>query len=206
MIIIIIIILIFVHQITICLQVAPLKFDKRKTQNLKKKIFQRKLSNHHLNIKIQHVLFSLFLSFFLFAIDSTSSWTSLPACLPATMHSCWLLIMCFSHHSSCSSLLLFFIHVYASGDQILQQRTSPTPSTDIRAMQARIPTHFRDPSMGPLRKLSVDLIKTYKHINEVSAVCHPTGNNRKKIFKKKKKYTNTHQKFIHWWFHSQKKN
>lgn len=26
---------------------------------------------------------------------------------------------------------------------------------------------FRDPSSAPLRKLSVDLIKTYKHINEV---------------------------------------
>ena len=34
-------------------------------------------------------------------------------------------------------------------------------------MQARIPTHFRDSSQGPLRKMSVDLIKTYKHINEV---------------------------------------
>ncbi|CAG9788114.1 unnamed protein product [Diatraea saccharalis] len=36
-----------------------------------------------------------------------------------------------------------------------------------KAMQARIPHHFRDPSTAPLRKLSVDLIKTYKHINEV---------------------------------------
>lgn len=27
---------------------------------------------------------------------------------------------------------------------------------------------FREPSQAPLRKLSVDLIKTYKHINEVS--------------------------------------
>lgn len=35
-------------------------------------------------------------------------------------------------------------------------------------MQARIPHNFRDPSTAPLRKLSVDLIKTYKHINEVS--------------------------------------
>lgn len=50
------------------------------------------------------------------------------------------------------------------------QRSSPTPSTDIRAMQARIPQHFRDPSAAPLRKLSVDLIKTYKHINEVSLI------------------------------------
>ena len=28
-------------------------------------------------------------------------------------------------------------------------------------------TAFRDPVDAPLRKLSVDLIKTYKHINEV---------------------------------------
>ncbi len=28
-------------------------------------------------------------------------------------------------------------------------------------------TAFRDPVEAPLRKLSVDLIKTYKHINEV---------------------------------------
>ena len=34
-------------------------------------------------------------------------------------------------------------------------------------MQSRIPRQFRDPALAPLRKLSVDLIKTYKHINEV---------------------------------------
>lgn len=38
---------------------------------------------------------------------------------------------------------------------------------DILSMQARIPVQFRDPATAPLRKLSVDLIKTYKHINEV---------------------------------------
>ncbi|CAB3359952.1 Hypothetical predicted protein [Cloeon dipterum] len=42
-----------------------------------------------------------------------------------------------------------------------------TPAADIQAMQARIPQHFRDPATAPLHKLSVDLIKTYKHINEV---------------------------------------
>ncbi|KAF4520071.1 hypothetical protein B566_EDAN007928 [Ephemera danica] len=42
-----------------------------------------------------------------------------------------------------------------------------TPAADIQAMQARIPHHFRDPATAPLHKLSVDLIKTYKHINEV---------------------------------------
>ncbi|KAL1509811.1 hypothetical protein ABEB36_004492 [Hypothenemus hampei] len=45
--------------------------------------------------------------------------------------------------------------------------SSAPSSTDIQAMQARIPLTFRDPSTAPLRKLSVDLIKTYKHINEV---------------------------------------
>nr|XP_048722912.1 dual specificity tyrosine-phosphorylation-regulated kinase 1A isoform X2 [Caretta caretta] len=33
--------------------------------------------------------------------------------------------------------------------------------------QRRMPQSFRDPATAPLRKLSVDLIKTYKHINEV---------------------------------------
>lgn len=43
----------------------------------------------------------------------------------------------------------------------------PSCPGDILAMQARIPQNFRDPSQAPLRKLSVDLIRTYKHINEV---------------------------------------
>lgn len=30
-------------------------------------------------------------------------------------------------------------------------------------------TAYRDPAEAPLRKLSVDLIKTYKHINEVKS-------------------------------------
>lgn len=40
---------------------------------------------------------------------------------------------------------------------------------DVVAMQNRIPNSFREPSTAPLRKLSVDLIKTYKHINEVGS-------------------------------------
>ncbi|XP_068906447.1 serine/threonine-protein kinase minibrain isoform X6 [Tenebrio molitor] len=71
-----------------------------------------------------------------------------------------------------------------SGDTTLRQRHVPlygrlvaedqlgmghmsNPPADIQAMQARIPHTFRDSSAAPLRKLSVDLIKTYKHINEV---------------------------------------
>ncbi|XP_062344174.1 dual specificity tyrosine-phosphorylation-regulated kinase 1A isoform X3 [Cinclus cinclus] len=37
----------------------------------------------------------------------------------------------------------------------------------IFPFQRRMPQTFRDPATAPLRKLSVDLIKTYKHINEV---------------------------------------
>jgi hypothetical protein len=43
-------------------------------------------------------------------------------------------------------------------------RTQPVPNNAVNAPQ----TSYRDPSAAPLRKLSVDLIKTYKHINEVS--------------------------------------
>ena len=42
---------------------------------------------------------------------------------------------------------------------------------DAAAMQNRIPNQFRDSTLAPLRKLSVDLIKTYKHINEVCRCC-----------------------------------
>ncbi|XP_055694581.1 serine/threonine-protein kinase minibrain [Lutzomyia longipalpis] len=59
-------------------------------------------------------------------------------------------------------------HLPATHREIVQRLGSPAASsTDIRAMQSRIPMHFRESSTAPLRKLSVDLIKTYKHINEV---------------------------------------
>jgi len=45
--------------------------------------------------------------------------------------------------------------------------SSAAGSSDLQTMQSRIPRQFRDPAAAPLRKLSVDLIKTYKHINEV---------------------------------------
>ncbi|KAJ7392715.1 Dual specificity tyrosine-phosphorylation-regulated kinase 1A [Desmophyllum pertusum] len=46
----------------------------------------------------------------------------------------------------------------------------PADEVDFAGVQnfySKIPRTFRDPSSAPLRKLSVDLIKTYKHINEV---------------------------------------
>lgn len=57
-----------------------------------------------------------------------------------------------------------------SDDQLGMPPISNPSSNDIQAMQARIPPTFRDSSTAPLRKLSVDLIKTYKHINEVSVI------------------------------------
>ncbi|XP_066575291.1 dual specificity tyrosine-phosphorylation-regulated kinase 1B isoform X2 [Amia ocellicauda] len=50
------------------------------------------------------------------------------------------------------------IHSMADQQQVL---------SDMTILQRRIPPSFRDPATAPLRKLSVDLIKTYKHINEV---------------------------------------
>uniref|UniRef100_UPI00398F0470 dual specificity tyrosine-phosphorylation-regulated kinase 1A-like isoform X3 n=1 Tax=Pristiophorus japonicus TaxID=55135 RepID=UPI00398F0470 len=49
------------------------------------------------------------------------------------------------------------------------QRGNHTDRTlsDMTILQRRIPLTFREPGTAPLRKLSVDLIKTYKHINEV---------------------------------------
>ncbi|GFT99576.1 dual specificity tyrosine-phosphorylation-regulated kinase 1A, partial [Nephila pilipes] len=41
------------------------------------------------------------------------------------------------------------------------------PGEDLATLEARVPGKFRDPNHAPLRRLSVDLIKTYKHINEV---------------------------------------
>ncbi|KFM73123.1 Serine/threonine-protein kinase minibrain, partial [Stegodyphus mimosarum] len=41
------------------------------------------------------------------------------------------------------------------------------PDADLVALESRIPGKIREPSHAPLRRLSVDLIKTYKHINEV---------------------------------------
>lgn len=56
-----------------------------------------------------------------------------------------------------------------SDDQMGLPPNSGAP-VDIQAMQARIPHTFREPAHAPLRKLSVDLIKTYKHINEVRII------------------------------------
>ncbi|XP_076876174.1 dual specificity tyrosine-phosphorylation-regulated kinase 1A [Brachyhypopomus gauderio] len=48
------------------------------------------------------------------------------------------------------------------GTQLTTQVTA-----DVVMLQRRVPQCFRDPSTAPLRKLSIELIKTYKHINEV---------------------------------------
>ncbi|XP_078265781.1 dual specificity tyrosine-phosphorylation-regulated kinase 1A isoform X1 [Rhinoraja longicauda] len=49
----------------------------------------------------------------------------------------------------------------------LQPTVTNQVMPDVVMLQRRMPQTFRDPITAPLRKLSVDLIKTYKHINEV---------------------------------------
>nr|KAF6289885.1 dual specificity tyrosine phosphorylation regulated kinase 1B [Pipistrellus kuhlii] len=46
-----------------------------------------------------------------------------------------------------------------------QEHTQVLPN--VRLLPRRLPLAFRDATTAPLRRLSVDLIKTYKHINEV---------------------------------------
>lgn len=45
--------------------------------------------------------------------------------------------------------------------------SSQTILSPPQQQSTRMPLTFRDRSSAPLRKLSVDLIKTYKHINDV---------------------------------------
>lgn len=47
-------------------------------------------------------------------------------------------------------------------------RVSSSQESSYDYYVRKIPTTFRDHQQAPLRKLSTDLIKTYKHINEVS--------------------------------------
>uniref|UniRef100_A0A6I8N1N0 Uncharacterized protein n=1 Tax=Ornithorhynchus anatinus TaxID=9258 RepID=A0A6I8N1N0_ORNAN len=46
-------------------------------------------------------------------------------------------------------------------------RQPPQGLPDVQLLPRRLPLSFRDATSAPLRRLSVDLIKTYKHINEV---------------------------------------
>ena len=46
-------------------------------------------------------------------------------------------------------------------------RVSSSQESSYDYYVRKIPTTFRDHQQAPLRKLSTDLIKTYKHINEV---------------------------------------
>jgi hypothetical protein len=49
-----------------------------------------------------------------------------------------------------------------------QHQIGHTSLQQAAAYAAQMTASYRDPTKAPLRKLSVDLIRTYKHINEVS--------------------------------------
>lgn len=57
--------------------------------------------------------------------------------------------------------------LHSNGNQLGKSRYVAAPDINSTALSGRNPANFRDSSTAPLRKLSVDLIKTYKHINEV---------------------------------------
>ena len=52
-------------------------------------------------------------------------------------------------------------------DMLLIRSVPLTSASSVLLLQRHMPQCFRDPTSAPLRKLSIDLIKTYKHINEV---------------------------------------
>lgn len=54
----------------------------------------------------------------------------------------------------------------ASNEQAMPDSASTDSAYEFYVR--KIPTNFREPGTAPIRKLSVDLIKTYKQINEVS--------------------------------------
>ncbi|CAM4697528.1 unnamed protein product, partial [Caretta caretta] len=58
-------------------------------------------------------------------------------------------------------------HGHAPFSSIQSMADHPQTLPELSVLQRRIPLTFRESATAPLRKLSVDLIKTYKHINEV---------------------------------------
>lgn len=56
---------------------------------------------------------------------------------------------------------------HARSGRSLTRRSVFQVTADMVMLQRRMPQCFRDPATAPLRKLSIELIKTYKHINEV---------------------------------------
>ncbi|XP_077098052.1 dual specificity tyrosine-phosphorylation-regulated kinase 1A [Siphateles boraxobius] len=59
-------------------------------------------------------------------------------------------------------------HPPSAADQSgASQPNTSQVTADMVMLQRRMPQCFRDPASAPLRKLSIELIKTYKHINEV---------------------------------------
>ncbi len=55
----------------------------------------------------------------------------------------------------------------ANNEQEMPESAAANESSSYDNYVGKLPTNFRDPGTAPLRKLSIDLIKTYKHINEV---------------------------------------
>ena len=64
-------------------------------------------------------------------------------------------------------VIVFFV---SSGYCVMTSESSS--SAAMMSNQESVSSTHRDPSSAPLRKLTVDLIKTYRHINEVSFVLY----------------------------------
>ncbi|XP_042295212.1 dual specificity tyrosine-phosphorylation-regulated kinase 1B isoform X2 [Sceloporus undulatus] len=70
-------------------------------------------------------------------------------------------------HSLHTETIMSSQHSHAPFSSIQPMAEHQQIMPDLAILQRRIPLTFRESATAPLRKLSVDLIKTYKHINEV---------------------------------------
>uniref|UniRef100_A0A671N370 Dual specificity tyrosine-phosphorylation-regulated kinase 1A n=1 Tax=Sinocyclocheilus anshuiensis TaxID=1608454 RepID=A0A671N370_9TELE len=104
--------------------------------------------------------------FFFFKLRGETS-----ACKPSSVR----LAPSLSFHAAGLQMAAPMPHSHQQYSDCQQQSTDQSvtvlPYSDqtqaLTASQRHMPQCFRDPTLAPLRKLSIDLIKTYKHINEV---------------------------------------
>nr|XP_031302828.1 dual specificity tyrosine-phosphorylation-regulated kinase 1A-like [Camelus dromedarius] len=97
------------------------------------------------------------------------------ACKPSSVR----LALSFSFHAAGLQMAAQMPHSHQYSDRrqpdISDQQVSALSYSDQIQQpltnQRRMPQTFRDPATAPLRKLSVDLIKTYKHISEEALRC-----------------------------------
>uniref|UniRef100_A0A8C8EZR6 dual-specificity kinase n=1 Tax=Oncorhynchus tshawytscha TaxID=74940 RepID=A0A8C8EZR6_ONCTS len=117
------------------------------------------------------------------------------ACKPSSVR----LAPSFSFHAAGLQMAAPMPHTHQQYSDRHQPSTDQTAavlpySDQAQQLTRHMPQCFRDPTLAPLRKLSIDLIKTYKQINEVYYAKkkrrHQTGQGEDSSHKKERKVFN----------------